>query len=69
MERFIVASLVGLTVAASLSTSAFAFKCLAQSSNGVNTWSYGIFLSNAAGFAVHYCRVAGGVGYHIAYCR
>jgi hypothetical protein len=69
MKRFIITTLVGLTVAASLSTSAFAFKCLAQSSNGVNTWGYGIFFSNAAGYAVRHCRVAGGVGCHIAYCR
>ena len=41
-------------------TSASAFKCLAQSSNGVNTWGYGIFFRNAAGYAVRHCRVAGG---------
>jgi hypothetical protein len=69
MKHFIIATLVGLTVTASLSTSASAFKCLAHSSNGVNTWGYGIFFSNAAGFAVRHCRVAGGIGCHIAYCR
>jgi len=43
MKRFIITTLAGLAIAASLSTSASAFKCLAQSSNGVNTWGYGIF--------------------------
>jgi hypothetical protein len=69
MKRFIVATLVGLTVAASLSTSASAFRCLARSSNGVNTWGYGIFFCRAAHFAVRHCRVAGGVDCHVAYCR
>ena len=69
MKRFIVATLVGLTIAASLSTSASAFRCLASSSNGVNTWGYGIFFSRTAHFAVRHCRVAGGVDCHVAYCR
>jgi hypothetical protein len=69
MKRFIIANVVGLTIAGSVSTSAFAFKCLAHSSNGVNTWGYGLFFSNAAGYAVRHCRVAGGIGCHIAYCR
>ena len=43
MKRYIVATLFGLAIAASLSTSASAFRCLASSSNGVNTWGYGIF--------------------------
>ena len=59
-KRFIVATLVGLTIAVSLSTSASAFRCLARSSNGVNTWGYGIFFSRAAHFAVRHCRVARG---------
>jgi hypothetical protein len=66
MKRFIVATLVGLTIAVSLSTSASAFRCLARSSNGVNTWGYGIFFSRAAHFAVRHCRVAGGVDCHVA---
>ena len=69
MKRFIVASLLGLMIATSLSTSASAFRCLATSSNGVNTWGYGIFFRRAAHFAVRHCRVAGGVGCHVAYCR
>jgi hypothetical protein len=69
MKRFVVATLVGLTIAATLSTSASAFRCLATSSNGVNTWGYGIFFSRASHFAVRHCRVAGGVGCHVAYCR
>jgi hypothetical protein len=69
MKRYIVAALVGLTIAASFSTSASAFRCLATSSNGVNTWGYGIFFSRAARFAVRHCRVAGGVDCRVAYCR
>jgi hypothetical protein len=69
MNRFVAAALLGLTLVASVSTSASAFKCLAHSTNGVNTWGYGIFFSNAAGYAIRHCRVAGGVGCHIAYCR
>ena len=69
MKRFIVATLVGLTIAVSLSTSASAFRCLARSSNGVNTWGYGIFFSRASHFAVRHCRVAGGIDCHVAYCR
>jgi hypothetical protein len=52
-----------------LPTSASAFRCLATSSNGVNTWGYGIFFRRAAHFAVRHCRVAGGVDCRIAYCR
>jgi hypothetical protein len=69
MKRLIVATLVGQTIAVSLSTSASAFRCLARSSNGVNTWGYGIFFSKAAHFAVRPCRVAGGIDCHVAYCR
>jgi hypothetical protein len=69
MKRFIVATLVGLMIATSLSTSASAFRCLATSSNGVNTWGYGIFFRRAAHFAVRHCRVAGGIDCRIAYCR
>ena len=69
MKRFIVASLLGLMIATSLSTSASAFRCLATSSNGVNTWGYGIFFRRAAHFAVRHCRVAGGIDCRIAYCR
>jgi hypothetical protein len=68
MKRLIVATLVGQTIAVSLST-ASAFRCLARSSNGVNTWGYGIFFSKAAHFAVRPCRVAGGIDCHVAYCR
>jgi hypothetical protein len=69
MKRYIVAALIGLTIAASFSTSASAFRCLATSSNGVNTWGYGIFFRRAAHFAVRHYRVAGGVDCRIAYCR
>ena len=68
-EAFYRATLVGLTIAVSLSTSASAFRCLARSSNGVNTWGYGIFFSRASHFAVRHRRVAGGIDCHVAYCR
>jgi hypothetical protein len=69
MKRFIVAALVGLTIAASFSTSASASRCLATSANGVNTWGYGFFFRRAAHSAVRHCRVAGGINCRIAYCR
>jgi hypothetical protein len=69
MNRFIIAALVGLTIATTLSTSASAFRCLARSSNGVSTWGYGLIFHRAASFAVRHCRVAGGVDCHVAYCR
>ena len=69
MKRFIVATLVGLTIAASLSKSASAFRCLARSSNGVNTWGYGLFASRAQRFAVRHCRTAGGIDCHVVYCH
>jgi hypothetical protein len=69
MKRYVVTTLAAVAVAATLSTSASAFQCLARSSNGVATWGYGIFFNRAAHFAVRHCRVAGGVGCHIAFCR
>jgi hypothetical protein len=69
MRRLFLAGLVGLTIAATVSTSASAFQCLARSSNGVSTWGYGIFFSRAQKFALRHCRAAGGVDCHIAYCR
>ena len=57
-----------LTVAATLSTSASAFQCLARSSNGVKT-CYGLIFERASAFAIRHCRVAGGVNCHIAFCR
>ena len=52
MNRFIVATLVGLTVLTTIPTSASAFRCLARSSNGVSTWGYGIFFGRAQRFAL-----------------
>ena len=61
MKNLIVATLVGQTIAVSLSTSASAFRCLARSSNGVYTWGYGIFFSRAAHFAVRHVALQGGL--------
>jgi hypothetical protein len=69
MRRFFIAGLVGLTIAATFSTSASAFRCLARGQNGVSTWGYGIFFSRAQKFALRHCRTAGGVDCHIVYCR
>jgi hypothetical protein len=69
MKRYILATLVGLAVAGTLSSSASAFQCLARSSNGVNTWGYGLVFERASAFAIRHCRVAGGIDCHIAFCR
>jgi hypothetical protein len=69
MKRFVVASLVGLMVVVSVSTSASAFQCLARSENGVSTWGYGLIAERAQAFAVRHCRTAGGIGCHISFCR
>jgi hypothetical protein len=69
LKGLVAATLVGLTIAATVSTSASAFQCLARSTNGVAVWGYGIFFSRATHFALRHCRVAGGVGCHIAFCR
>jgi hypothetical protein len=69
MNRFVAATLIGLTIVAAASTSASAFQCLARSSNGVTTWGYGIFFGRASRFALRHCRAAGGINCHIAFCR
>ena len=69
MKRFVIATLLGLTVVATVSTSASAFRCLARSSNGISTWGYGLIFERAQHFAVRHCRIAGGIECHIAYCR
>ena len=45
MRRFIVAALFGLTIVATISTSASAFQCLARSPNGASGWGFGISLN------------------------
>ena len=69
MKRFFVATLVGFTIVAAASTSASAFKCLAQGSNRVQTWGYGVIFERAQGFAMRHCRAAGGIDCHIVSCR
>ena len=69
MKRFIAGAILGLTVVATVSTSASAFQCLARSSNGVQTWGYGLIFERAQGFAIRHCRVAGGIDCHIAFRR
>jgi hypothetical protein len=69
MRGFVAATIVALTIVATVSTSASAFQCLARSSNGVAVWGYGIFFKRATHFALRHCRVAGGIDCHIAFCR
>jgi hypothetical protein len=69
MKRLIAATILGLTLVATVSTSASAFRCLARSSNGVSTWGYGLFASRAQRFAVRHCHTAGGVDCRVVYCR
>ena len=69
MNRLFVATLVGLTIVAMVPTSASAFRCLAQSSNGVATWGRSLIAARAQRFAVRHCRTAGGIDCRVVYCR
>ena len=69
MKGFIAAAILGLTVVATLSTSASAFACLAHGTNGVSAWGYGLIHDRAQLFALRHCRTAGGIGCHIAHCK
>ena len=69
MKRFFLATVVGLTVVAGVSTSASAFQCLARGANGVSTWGAGLFFERAQHFALRHCRAAGGIACHIVHCR
>ena len=69
MKRLISAAILGLTVVATVSTSASAFQCLARGTNGVSTWGYGLIAERAQAFAIRHCRTAGGINCHIAFCR
>jgi len=73
MSRFFLAALIGMTIAATASTSASAYHCLARSPNGASGWAFGVFLGRAQGIAMRRCIIAGGnlngAFCHIAYCR
>ena len=73
MSRFLAAALVGLTIVATLSTSASAFQCLARSANGASGWGSGLIFERAQAFAIRRCIHAGGTlqgnTCYIAYCR
>lgn len=60
MSRFLAAALVGLTIVATLSTSASAFQCLARSANGASGWGSGLIFERAQAFAMRRCIRAGG---------
>ena len=70
MERFIAAAILGLTVVATVSTSASAFQCLAHSSNGVHTWGYGLIFEKGRVCNTPFVVLQrGGIDCHIAFCR
>jgi hypothetical protein len=73
MRLFFASALVGLTVAATLSTPASAWQCMARSTNGAVGLGSGIILERAQKFAIRRCIGAGGnvSGYacSMAYCR
>jgi hypothetical protein len=69
MTRFIVAAILGLTVVASVSTSASAFACVARGTNGVSATGYGLIHDRAQLFALRHCRSAGGIGCQIVHCK
>ncbi len=51
MSRFLVAAFVGLTIAATVSTSASAFHCVAASPNGASGAAFGVLLVRAQSIA------------------
>jgi hypothetical protein len=68
MSRLFAAVLVGLTIVATVSTSASAFHCVATSTNGKSGWADRITLVRAQSVAMRACIVAGGnLGGH--FCR
>jgi len=68
MSRLFAAVLVGLTIVATVSTSASAFHCVATSTNGKAGWADRITLVRARAVAIRACIIAGGnLGGH--YCR
>jgi hypothetical protein len=69
MNRFVVATLIALSMLATFSTSASAFKCVAVGTNGVSASGVGIFQERAMRFALRHCRIAGGVNCAIRACR
>jgi hypothetical protein len=60
MSRFLVAALVGLTIVATVSTSASAFHCVARSTNGASGWGNRIIFERAQAVALRSCAAAGG---------
>ena len=69
LKGLVAATLVGLTIAATVSTSASAFQCLAWSTNGVAVWGYGIFFSRARSSRHAIVALLAGSGCYIAFCR
>ena len=60
MSRFFVAALIGITIAATASTSASAYHCLARSPNGASGAAFGVLLVRAQNIAMRRCIFAGG---------
>ena len=70
MSRFVVAAFVGATIAATVSTSASAYHCLARSPNGASGTAFGIILERAQSISMRRCiHRGGGAGCQIVWCR
>ena len=55
MSRFFLAALIGVTIAATASTSASAYHCLARSPNGASGAAFGALLVRAQNIAMRRC--------------
>ena len=60
MSRFVVAAFVGATIAATVSTSASAYHCLARSPNGATGTAFGVILERAQSISLRRCIKRGG---------
>jgi hypothetical protein len=70
MSRFLIATFVGATIVAGVSTSASAYHCLARAPNGASATAFGVFLSRAQSISLRRCiHRGGGAGCTIAWCR
>jgi hypothetical protein len=73
MNRVLAGSVVGLALVIGASTSAWASRCEAKSSNGARGWGSAITMQSAQRFAMERCIGAGGnrPGHscHIVFCH
>jgi hypothetical protein len=74
MSRFLIAALVGSTIASGVTSSASAFQCVASSPNGAVGSAAGLLiLERARAIALRRCILAGGNLHgsfcYVEYCR